>query len=83
MISPELHESAIKKGIIILQTMSFVHHQRRPRHAPQEVLVLEQDLVSGDQNIKLELPVGMTPLVLAYLREQQKKVSLKNVSFCF
>ena len=30
MVAPELHQGAIEKGIVVLQTMSLVHYERGP-----------------------------------------------------
>ena len=67
VVGPELQQSAVEQGVVILQAVSLVHHKHRPVDGPQEVLVLQQDLVRGENGVKLEPLVGMTPLVLSDL----------------
>lgn len=57
IISPKLHQSPIEEGIVILEAMGFVHNEGGPCHTSQKVLVLEEDLVSGKDGVKLEFLV--------------------------
>jgi len=60
MICAELHKSPIEEWVIILEPVSLINDEGSPRHTTQEVFVLQQDLICGHQDIKLELPMGGT-----------------------
>lgn len=68
MIRPELHEGTIEKRIVVLQSVSFVDYQGGPGKASEELFVLEEDLIGGEERIELELVVGVADLMLTNLR---------------
>ena len=67
MVRAELHERAVQEGVVVLESVCLVHDERGPSHTTQEVLILEQNLVGGHQDVELQLPVRVAPLVLTDL----------------
>lgn len=75
MVGPELGQRAIEEGVVVLQTVSLIHYKYCPVDGSEEVLVLQQDLIRGEDGVKLEPLVGMTPLVLPNLERQRESIN--------
>ena len=53
--------------------MSLVHHKHRPVDGRKKLLVLQKNLISGEDGVKLEPLVGVAPLILPNLRAKQEE----------
>lgn len=73
MVGPELGQCAVEEGVVILETMSLIHHKYGPVDGTEEVLVLQQDLICGEDGVKLEALVGMTPLIFPNLEREERE----------
>lgn len=73
MVRTKLHECAIKKGVVILESMGLVNGKHSPRYTAKKILVFEQNLVRCKESVELQLTVYVTPLVLTDLREKRKR----------
>ena len=67
MTGLELHQGAVEKGVIVLQPVRLINYQARPANVPQQVLLLEEDLVGGQNGVELDLRVRVRPLGLINL----------------
>lgn len=72
MVGPELCESSVEKRVVVLESVSLVHHQHCPADGPQELLVLQQNLVRGENGVKLQPLVRMAPFVLSDLGAEEE-----------
>ena len=82
MVGAEGHQRAVEEGVVIFEPVSLVHGEQRPRHRAQDLLVLQQDLIRGEDSIELELLVRVAPLILTDLgrgsgRDRSKFLSPK------
>ena len=53
MVGFELFKGSVKQGVLILQPVRLIDHQVRPRNRLQNIFVLQQDLVGGEQGVEL------------------------------
>ena len=78
MVGAELHEGPVEQGVVVLEAVGLVHHQHRPTDGPEEGLVLQEDLIGGENGIELQLPVGVGPLVFSNLQECREWPRIKG-----
>ena len=53
MVGPELHQCAVEKGVVVLQSMSLIYDQRGPGETAEKLFVLEEDLVRREESVEL------------------------------
>ena len=64
MVSVELLQGLVEQRVLVLEAVSLVNHEGGPGDGVEDVLVLEQDLVGGDQGVELgPLVAGVDPLL--------------------
>ena len=81
MVGPELCERSVEKRVVVLESVSLVHHQDCPADGPQELFVLQQNLVRGENGVKLQPLVRMAPFVLSDLRAKEECMQRKKIEF--
>lgn len=75
MIRLEFREGFVQQGIAVLQPVGFVHKKDCPIERPQVFLVLQYDLIRGQQCVELESCFAV-PFLLSYL--QRKRMFMKR-----